>query len=340
MRTFDIRTTVIEGSLAFQMRRAAAARANECGLQIMTLPQLAARLAGGFTVPVSTEQLDLAIQRALDDGDFVELESVRTLPGMTRAVAGSLRKVWNADVELLETNGPGKFRIGELALIEGRVRSYLPKAMLIPRDLRDAALRRIEHASRLIGPVTIESLSFIPPVWQPLIMALQRVVSLEWRAPPKAETGWFTDSLTVICPDRPLSSSSAISCADPRHEVVEALRWARRLISSGTAIPSEIAIASASTAPWDDHVFALAADAGLRVHFVHGVPALATRDGQRCAALADILQHGLNQQRMRRLASLCRGTEVPLDVLPDRWMTSLPRGATLVEVEDWRRAIS
>ena len=55
-------------------------------------------------------------------------------------------------------------------------------------------------------------------------------------------------------------------------EVVEALRWARRLISSGTAIPSEIAIASASTAPWDDHVFALAADAGLRVHFVHGVP--------------------------------------------------------------------
>jgi hypothetical protein len=81
MRTFDIRTTVIEGSLAFQMRRAAAARANECGLQIMTLPQLAARLAGGFTVPVSTDQLDLAIQRALDDGDFVELEVAPTQLG-------------------------------------------------------------------------------------------------------------------------------------------------------------------------------------------------------------------------------------------------------------------
>ena len=188
MRAFDIRTTVIEGSLAFQMRRAAAARANECGLQIMTLPQLAARLAGGFTVPVSTEQLDLAIQRALDDGDFVELESVRTLPGMTRAVAGSLRKVWNADVELLETNGPGKLRIGELALIEERVRNHLPKAMLIPRDLRDAAIRRIEHGPRLIGPVTIDGLSFIPPVWRPLIMALQQVVSVEWRAPLKAET--------------------------------------------------------------------------------------------------------------------------------------------------------
>jgi hypothetical protein len=340
MRAFDIRTTVIEGSLAFQMRRAAAARANECGLQIMTLPQLAARLAGGFTVPVSTDQLDLAIQRALDDGDFVELESVRTLPGMTRAVAGSLRKVWNADVELLETNGPGKLRIGELALIEGRVRNHLPKAMLIPRDLRDAAIRRIEHGPRLIGPVTIDGLSFIPPVWRPLIMALQQAVSVEWRAPLKADTSWFTGSLTVGGPARPLNSPAAISCADPRHEVVEALRWARRLITSGRARPSEIAMASANTAPWDDHVFALAKDAGLRVHFVQGIPALATRDGQRCAALADVLQHGLNQQRVRRLVSLCRGTGVPLDVLPDRWLSSLPRGATLVEVEEWRRAIS
>jgi hypothetical protein len=80
-RAFDIRTTVIDGPLAFQMWRAAAARANECGLQIMTLPQLAARLAGGFTVPVSTDQLDLAIQRALDDGDFVELEVAPTQLG-------------------------------------------------------------------------------------------------------------------------------------------------------------------------------------------------------------------------------------------------------------------
>jgi hypothetical protein len=43
------------------MRRANAAGANECGLQILTLPQLAARLAGGFTEPVTAERLDLAI---------------------------------------------------------------------------------------------------------------------------------------------------------------------------------------------------------------------------------------------------------------------------------------
>ena len=71
-----VRTAVVEGSLAPQMRRAAAARANACGLQIMNLPQLASRLAGGFTASITAEYWDPAIQRALDDGGFVELESV------------------------------------------------------------------------------------------------------------------------------------------------------------------------------------------------------------------------------------------------------------------------
>jgi len=83
--TFRTRTAVVGGALAFQMRRAAAARANECGLQILTLPQLAARLSGGFTTPISSEHLDLAVQRALAEGGFLELETVRYLPGMTRS---------------------------------------------------------------------------------------------------------------------------------------------------------------------------------------------------------------------------------------------------------------
>jgi hypothetical protein len=69
-----IRTAVVEGSLAFQMRRFAAARANECGLQILSMPQLAARLAGGFTVPVTAEHLEPAIQQALDRGEFTHSE--------------------------------------------------------------------------------------------------------------------------------------------------------------------------------------------------------------------------------------------------------------------------
>jgi hypothetical protein len=63
-----IRTAAVEGPLAFQMRRAAAAQSQECGLQILDMAQLAARLAGGFTTPITTEHLDAVIQSALDQG--------------------------------------------------------------------------------------------------------------------------------------------------------------------------------------------------------------------------------------------------------------------------------
>jgi hypothetical protein len=53
-------------------------------------------------------------------------------------------------------------RIGELGLIEGRVRNHLPKAMLIPGIFATQL-----YAPRLIGPVKIEGLSFIPPVGNP-----------------------------------------------------------------------------------------------------------------------------------------------------------------------------
>lgn len=40
------RTVIVEGPLALNMRRITAAREAEAGVQIMSLPQLAARLAG------------------------------------------------------------------------------------------------------------------------------------------------------------------------------------------------------------------------------------------------------------------------------------------------------
>lgn len=337
--TFRTRTAVVGGALGYQMRRAAAARANECGLQILNLPQLAARLAGGFVTPVTVEQLDLAVQRALDEGGFVELEGVRHLPGMTRAVSRTLRKLWDADFRI-ETGAAGGVRIRELALIEERVRRHLPTSMMPPRDLRDAALARTRHAARLVGRVTIERLSFIAPNWRPLIEGLVERVPVEWHAPIQAETDWFSGSVVRLEASGHEPVTTAVSCADPRHEVVESLRWARQLIASGKAHPQEIAIASAGTTAWDDHFYASTADAGLRLHFVHGIPALATRDGQRAAALADVLLHGLSQLRVRRLVSLCRGEGGALDELPQGWLSSIPRGAGLAQLEDWRRAIS
>jgi hypothetical protein len=333
-----VRTAVVEGSLAPQMRRAAAARANACGLQIMNLPQLASRLAGGFTASITAEYLDPAIQRALDDGGFVELEPVRHLPGTARAIARTLRKVWDADVDLRVKSDARRIR--ELMLIEERVRRYLPTTMMTTRDLRDAALQRVQYASTVIGPVCIERFAFVQPVWRPLIEALCKVVPVEWRTPSHAETKWFSGMVTAIATSRRAAKPTAVSCADPRHETLESLRWARHLITSGTAKPDEIAIAAASTAPWDDHFLGLAADAGLRVHFAHGIPALSTVDGQRCAALADLLLHGLSQKRVRRLISLCRSQGLVLDQLPDGWLSVIPRGATLSTLEDWQRAIA
>jgi hypothetical protein len=62
-----LRTAVLDGPLAFRMRRVAAARANECGLQIFNFPQLAARLAGGFKCPIAPDILEPAVQDALGE---------------------------------------------------------------------------------------------------------------------------------------------------------------------------------------------------------------------------------------------------------------------------------
>src|SRR5262249_42048146 len=146
----------------------------------------------GFTCPITAEYLHPAIQLALDQGGFAELEPVRHLPGMSRAVARTLRKVWDADFDLRALSGSKHGRIDELANIEKRVRQHLPKAMLAPRDLRNAALERIKFASRLIGPLSIEGLSYLAPVWRPLIEALGKVVRVEWRAPRQVDASWFS----------------------------------------------------------------------------------------------------------------------------------------------------
>jgi hypothetical protein len=71
-----LQTAIVEGPLAFQMRRVAAARADECGLQILSLPQLAARLVGGFAQAITPEILEPAIQTALSEKGFKEIEQV------------------------------------------------------------------------------------------------------------------------------------------------------------------------------------------------------------------------------------------------------------------------
>jgi hypothetical protein len=127
-------------------------------------------------------------------------------------------------------------------------------------------------------------------------------------------------------------------CADPRAEVVEALRWARELLSRGEVAAADIGIVAASPATWDEHILVLSREAKLPIHFSHGLPALSTWEGQGCAALADILVNGLSQDRIRRLLRLAASPAAQL--LPSDWAAGLPRRAGLFAVEQWRQALA
>lgn len=331
------RTVIVEGPLAFRMRRIDAARRDEAGVQILSLPQLAARLAGGFIRPARQQDFDPAIRVALEAGEFAELERVRHLPGTTRSIAWTLAKAWQADLALKDL-ADRSARLADLAEIERYVRAHLPAGVLTPLDLRDAALARVAHAPATLGSVEIDRLAAIAPVWRPLLASLAKSVPLTWRNPGTADTSWFPGQ--VIISDRePPADLSIVSCTNPRAEVVEALRWMRELIASGRAHPEEIAICATSTEDWDEHFLVLVADADLPVHFSHGVPVLASREGQACAALADVLLNGLSQDRIRRLFGHATGRSRALADLPTTWSLDLQPGAALFELDQWRRAL-
>ncbi len=223
-------------------------------------------------------------------------------------------------------------------MIEARVRANLPAGVLTPRDLRDAALQRLRHAPVVLGPVELDQAVRVARVWRPLLDTPAQHVRLTWRNPDAVDVAWFAGN--VVCDTRPAPAEpEIISCATPREEAIEALRWMRELIGVGRARPEEIAICATATEDWDDYMLVLAADAGLPLHFSHGVPALASREGQACAALADVLLNGLSQDRVRRLFGHVAGRSQGLKDLPPTWAQGLKPGAALFELDQWRRSL-
>jgi hypothetical protein len=332
------RTVIIDGPLAFRMRRLTAARNAEAGLQIMTLPALAARLAGGFLRPAGPQELEPAIRAAIDPGGFADLDRMRTLPGMTRALLATLGKAWDADLDLQALAVCGA-RLADLALIEQRVHAALPAGALTPRLLRDRATERAGHAGILLGAVELDGVMQVPPVWRPLLAALADSTKISWRAPPAGDREWFRGDIIGAALEVP-APPELVSCANPHAEVVEALRWLRELLASGRARPEEIAITAAAPQGWDEPFLVLARTARLPLHFSHGVPALSAREGQACAALADTLLNGISQDRIRRLLAYGTGHELLIKDLPPRWTAGLPSEAGLFEVDHWRRALA
>ncbi len=131
-----------------------------------------------------------------------------------------------------------------------------------------------------------------------------------------------------------------VSCANPRSEVMESLRWARQLLATGRARAQEIAICAGSTDEWDDHFLTLAKGASLPIHFSNGIPALSTRDGQACASLADLLGNGLSQDRVRRLFDHAIGRGRLLKEMRRDWAIGISPEAGLFQIEHWQRALA
>src|SRR4029077_10605920 len=140
---------------------------------------------------------------------------------------------------------------------------------------------------------------------------------VQWIAGPRYVPSWvheFGIPVVEALPETPDIHTE--SCASPRHEALEAMRWARELIASGRARPEQIAIATASPEEWDDHFLALSEMSGLDLHFVHGRKVLTIPEGQLAAALGELLLRGFSQARMTRLIALLRTQNPAFEIVP------------------------
>jgi hypothetical protein len=330
------RTIVVHTRLAGHMARVAAARAGSCGTQILTMDRLAARLAGGFLQPIDPEALHEAVRAAVVATELGELEPIKSLPGMVRAAVDTFGKLWRAGIDL--HSRPGEPRLDALAALEKAVLRRLPPSMLPPEQLVDAALEQLRHAPAVLGPVEVHGHSEMPPCWRRLLLALAGIVPVTWVAGPRPVPEWLRDTKVQVQTSQPAAPDVVLfSCANPQHEAIEALRWARGLMAVGTARPEEIAIAAAGPATLDDHMLALRRETNLPMHFVHGVKAVSERDGQAAAALAEILVKGLSQERVRRLFRLLHDRSPALVGLPPEWTRVLPADATLTTLARWEQ---
>ena len=331
------RTIVVPSRLAWHKERFRAAEQNALGLQILTPPQLAGRLAGGFLEAASRDICHMLVRDALADLKFAELEQLREMPGAVKAICNTLMKVWDADLDLhaLAAQAP---RISDLARIEAYVRDHLPGGMMLQRELISAAIAKLKNAGCVLGPVTVCGFVFVAPCWRRLFLVLAGSTSIEWHSIEtlKEQLNWTQNSAIrgVVKPKRTPRQSSVV-CATPKHEVIEALRWARQLIVSGRAQPHEIAIVASATEDWDEDFRVLVADSQLPLHLVHGRSATSTFPGQQAGSLATVLLEGLSHDRVVRALRLLHSTP-KLKSLPSDWYTNLDPDAPLLKLGHWQ----
>lgn len=193
----------------------------------------------------------------------------------------------------------------------------------------------------MLGSLDVDGIADLAPCWRALLIALARHIPVRWLAGTRPVPAWLDGSAIVVVRAAPAEPGvRVVSAATPVHEVLEAVRWMRQLLASGQARAEDIAIAANDPSAFDAHMLALRAQSGIGLHFVHGVPVAATRDGQAAGALADILVRGLSHARLRRLVHLCDAGAPLLRALPDGWLRALPSDAALTSPQSWARLLA
>ena len=335
---------MVHSRYAWRIQQTQAAIDGEQGLLIVTIEQLVARLAGGFLQSIDADDLKTAVAAAVAE-PLGEFDKIKTLPGFQRAAAASLSKAWSAGLVLdaeavAATDETAKARIGSLAVLEREVLSRLPNNQVRPRDLVVAASQRVGHARSIFGCIEIHGRTEMSPVWRPLLSLIGQETDLFWVSKAREVPDWLSDAGIEVETTPALAPPvRAVSCASPRHEILEALRWARQHLARG-ALPQQIAITTASPEFWDDHMLAVVEAANLPLHFIHGQAVLSTAKGQLAAALAEILLRGFSRTRIIRLVALLRSQCKRFKVLPVDWWWALPKEAPLLDAARWTKAIA
>jgi hypothetical protein len=310
---------------------------------VLTIEQLAARLAGGFLRPVDRDTVQMLVAEAMSL-PLGDLDSVKLLPGFRRAAATSLTKAWNAGLSISEevetaSDAVAKTRLASLSLLEQAVLAKLPKNQLRPREMMELAIKRAALARAIFGRIEIHGATEVSSVWRPLLATLAKHTDVIWVADARHTPEWV-EALDIHVTKTPATKPvvRTVSCATPRHEILEAFRWARQHLSRGVP-PQNIAIVTAAPDEWDDYVLSLEASTNVPVHFVHGRAALSTLEGQLAAALAEILLRGFSRRRLVRFVGLLRSQSTRFQELPSNWWYVLPDDAPLLDAARWTRLI-
>lgn len=328
-------TSVVGSHAAWHHYQFERAQSGIAGAQIVTVEGLAERLAGGFWRGIDRNEFLNAATKALQSErqNLGPLQALADLPGMGRALCGTLSLVWDSGLDL--SHHSNDQRCADLHRLERAVISSLPPNALPPPKLVAQAIARLDRAVPLVGPVLVKGLYALGRSWRPLFAALAERVPVTWEAFSDLDN-WLRDTrinATPVATRAPVPS--AVTCATPAHEMTEALRWARQLIVSGRAKPQEITITSASVDAFDDYLRTLRAGCDLPLFFAEGNMALSSYAGQQAAALSELLLCGISQDRVLRAVRFLRHESTELKGLPQGWDRMLTSSAPLLRVEHW-----